>query len=87
MKDKEGINSIKVVVYFLTNEGGIQLPDKQAFPKGKVVMPTNHRHGIRVDRKTEVYFGGGNQPTLYEAIKKCLNNYGVLFRSNNPCRF
>jgi biopolymer transport protein ExbD len=76
---KEGINSIKMSIYFFTKEGGVQLPDKQAYPKGKVIMPTNHRHGIRVDKNKEVYFGGGSgQPNLYEAIKKCLKNYGVV---------
>jgi|SRR3989344_212160 len=74
---EDGINMIKLVVYFHTNEGGVQLPNKQAFPKGKVTLATNHKKKIRVDRGKDVFFGGGNQPTLYEAIKKCLKNYEV----------
>jgi len=73
----DGINSIKLVVYFFTNENKVQLPDKQAFPKGKVTLATNHKKKIRVDINKDVHFGGGNQPTLYEAIKRCLKNYGV----------
>ncbi len=69
----EGMNSIKLVIYFWTKEGKIQLPDRQAFPKGKVSMPTNHRKGIRHTKDKEVYFGGGNQSTIYGAIKKCLS--------------
>ena len=76
-KQKNGINTIKLVVYFFTKENDIQLPGKQAFPKGKVTLSTNHKKGIRVDIKKDVHFGGGNQPTLYEAIKKCLKNYDI----------
>jgi len=76
-KKIDGINCIKMSIYFFTKEGGVQLPDKQIFPKGKVTMPTNHRHGIRISRDKEVFFGGGNQPNLYEAIRKCLDNYEI----------
>jgi hypothetical protein len=77
-EQKEGINSLKMSIYFFTKENGVQLPDKQAYPKGKVIMPTNHRHGIRADKSKEVYFGGGcGQPNLFDAIKKCLKNYSV----------
>ena len=76
-EELSGINSIKLVVYFFTNEGKVQLPDKQAFPKGKVTLATNHKKKIRVDINKDVFFGGGNQPNLYEAIKKCLKNYEV----------
>ena len=35
---EDGINMIKLVVYFHTNEGGVQLPNKQAFPKNKPAL-------------------------------------------------
>lgn len=76
VKDTEGTKMIKLCIYFHTKQGDFQLPQKMAFERGGVTMPTNHKHGIRASDSIPIYFGKG-QNTLMEAIKKCLKAYGV----------
>ena len=75
-KDNDGINSIKLCIYFHTKRGGFQLPQKTAFKRGAIAMPTNHRKGIRASDSKTVYFGK-SQKSLIQAIKECLKNYGI----------
>jgi hypothetical protein len=75
-KDKEGINSIKLVVYFHTGDGKLHLPQKTAFKAGVVTMPTNHKQGIRASEIGNHYFGD-SQGSVMSAIKSCLKKAEV----------
>lgn len=73
---QEGINSIKVCIYFHTKAGDTRLPSKTALKEGTVIMPTNHKHGIRASEVGRVFFGQ-SQGTLIDAIKDCLRRNNI----------
>ena len=75
-KDKEGINSIKLSIYFHTSDGGVRLPPKTAFKGGVVIMPTNHKHGIRASEAGRSFFGD-SQGSLLNAIQDCLKKNSI----------
>jgi len=75
-KNNKGTNMIKLCIYFHTKQGDFQLPPKMAFPRGKISMPTNHKHGIRASDVNDVYFSK-SQNNLMGAIKECLKKQRV----------
>jgi hypothetical protein len=77
-KDPKSMNMIKLCIYFHTSGGGIALTPKVAFKSGMVIMPTNHKHGIRASTVGRIPFGQ-SQLTLNEAIVECLKQNGVKF--------
>jgi len=76
MKNKtKGENMIKVSIYFhTTSSEGITLPLKTAFKAGMVVMPVNHKHGIKSGIREPF---SNHQQSLIEAIKGCLKKSEV----------
>jgi len=75
-ENKNGINSIKLTIYFHTGDGKIRLPQKTAFKAGVVTMPTNHTHGIRASDIGNHYFGD-SQGSVMDAIKSCLKKANI----------
>jgi len=75
-KNKKEINSIKLCIYFHTGDGGLHLPPKTAFKGGAVIMPTNHKHGIRASEAGRSFFGD-SQGSLIDAIQDCLRKNGI----------
>ena len=81
-KDEKSMNMIKLCIYFHTSGGGIKLEPKVAFESGIVVMPTNHKHGIRASEVGRIPFGQ-SQLTLNEAIIECLKKNKIKFLPEN----
>lgn len=75
-KNEEGTKMIKVCIYFHTTLNGLTLPPKTVFPRGKVIMPTNPKHGIRASTANDIYFGK-SQHSLINAINECLDKQGI----------
>lgn len=77
--NKKSLKSIKLCIYFHTSDHGIKFEPKVALNRGTVVMPTNHKHGIRASDAGEIHFDNRTQGTLTEAIRKCLQANGIRF--------
>ena len=76
-KEIEGINCIKVSLYFYpTYDKNKRLQQKIVLEEGKVVLPTNHKHGIRAKDSKGSYFGK-TQGSWRDAVKEELKNNNV----------